>query len=339
MTAARGRPASGSPNALHGPAVEADGAGTAAGRARAPRLWRPRYWRGAARASARREEIAPPTTLHLPLALSPEPHHRHHRRRTPGLDHQGRREALQHERLGTGLFPGERRRARHRASRRQSEARARPLPAGHGPERPGRRASAAAPLLRHPALAHPVARRASSPRHQGVRLRGQLHHGVSGQGQPAAPRGAGDRRVRRPARRGARVRQQARAAGHPRPQREHQPPHRLQRLQGRGVHAAGPDGPEARAHGDDRAGAAERARGAAQGGRRDGRAAHRRRAGQARHRRLGPLGQERRRALEVRPRRGGADAAAGRARSAAAGRTSSSWSTSTSAARSPTSAT
>ena len=50
-----------------------------------------------------------------------------------------------------------------------------------------------------------------------------------------------------PARRGPRVRQQAGAPGHPRPQREHQPPHRLQRLQGRGVHAAGPHGPEARA--------------------------------------------------------------------------------------------
>ena len=53
------------------------------------------------------------------------------------------------------------------------------------------------------------------------------------------------------------------------PQREHQSSHRLQRVQGRGVHAAGPDGPEAGTLGDDRAGAAQRAGGAAQGGRRD----------------------------------------------------------------------
>ena len=281
----------------------------------------------------------PGTALHLPLALYAGAHHSHHRRRTPGLVDQGRREALQHERLGTGLLPRERGRARHRASRCQQEARAGSLPAGHGSQCPGGGAAAAASLLRHPALAHPVPRVGVRPRHQGVRLRGHLHHGVSGEGESAAPRGAGDRRVRRPARRGPGVRQQARAAGHPRPQREHQPPDRLQRLQGRGVHAAGPHGPEARAHGDDRARAAERARRAAQGGRRDGRAAHRRRPREARHRGLRAVGQERRRALEVRPRRGRADAAARSSSIAAAGRTSSSWSTSTSAARSPTSAT
>ena len=153
-------------------------------------------------------------------------------------------------------------------------------------------------------------------RHQGIRLRGHLHHRLPGEGEPAAPRGAGDRGVRRPARRGPRVRQQARAPGHPRPQREHRPPHRLQRLQGRGVHAPGAHGAEARAQGDDRAGAAHRARGPAQGGRRDGRAADGGRPGQARHRGLRPVGQERRRALQVRARRGGADAAARSARPA-----------------------
>ena len=40
---------------------------------------------------------------------------------------------------------------------------------------------------------------------------------------------------------------QAGAAGGARPLREHGAPHRLQRLQGRGVHAPRPDGPEARA--------------------------------------------------------------------------------------------
>ncbi len=224
--------------------------------------------------------------------LSQEPHHRHDRR-APELDHQGRREALQHERLGPGLLPGELRGARHRASRHQSEARARPVPARDGPERPGRRAAVAAPLLRHPPLPDSRARFGVPERHQGIRLRGHLHHRLPGEGEPAAPRGAGDRRVRRPARRGPRVRQQARAPGHPRPQREHQPPHRLQRLQGRGVHAAGAHGAEARAHRDDRAGAAHRARGPAQGGRRDGRAAHGGGPGQARHRGLRSVGQER----------------------------------------------
>ena len=210
--------------------------------------------------------------------LLQEPHHRHHRR-APELDHQGRREALQHERLGPGLFPGQRRGPRHRASRHQPEARARPVPARDGPERPGRRAPTAAPLLRHPPLPDSRARVGVPERHQGIRLRGHLHHGLSGQGESAAPRGAGDRGVRRAARRGPRVRQQAGAPGHPRPQREHQPSHRLQWLQGRGVHAAGPHGPEARPHRDDRARAADRARGPAQGGRRDGRAARRRASG------------------------------------------------------------
>ena len=133
-------------------------------------------------------------------------------------------------------------------------------------------------------------------RHQGVRLRRHLHHGLPGQGEPAAARRAGDRGVRHAPRRRARVRQQAGAAGGAGAQREHQSPHRLQRLQGRGVHAPGPHGPEAGPHGDDRAGAAERAGGAAQGGRRDGGHAHRRRPHQAGHRRLRPLGQERGRA-------------------------------------------
>ncbi len=221
-------------------------------------------------------------SLSLTITFAPSPsagvRHRHYRR-PAGLDRQGRREALQHERLGPGLLPGQRGRPRHRAPRREPEARARSLPARDGPERAGRRAPAAAPLLRHPALPDRGALGRVRQRDQGIRLRGDLHHGLSGEGQPAAPRGAGDRRVRRAPRRGPRVRQQARAPGDPRAQREHQPPHRLQRLQGRGVHAAGPHGPEARAHGDDRAGAAQRAGGAAQGGRRDGRAADRRASG------------------------------------------------------------
>src|SRR6185312_12443640 len=69
------------------------------------------------------------------------------------------------------------------------------------------------------------------------------------------------------------------------------PSHRLQRLQGRGVHAAGSHGPAPRAHRDDRAGAAERARGPAQGGGGDGRSAHGGGAGQARDRGLRLLDQ------------------------------------------------
>ena len=61
---------------------------------------------------------------------------------------------------------------------------------------------------------------------------------------------------------------------------------------------------------DDRARAADRARGPAQGGRRDGRAADGGRPGQARHRGLRPVGQERWRALQVRARRRGVDAPA-----------------------------
>ena len=126
-----------------------------------------------------------------------EPLH-HHYRRPSGLDHQRRREAVQHARLGPGIFPRQRRGARHRAPRRQQEARARSLPAGHGPERPGRRAPAPASFLRHPAIQDSGARHRVRQRHQGVRLRGHLHHGLSGQGEPAAARDAGDRRVRGP---------------------------------------------------------------------------------------------------------------------------------------------
>ena len=64
-----------------------------------------------------------------------------------------------------------------------------------------------------------------------------------------------------------------------------------------------------------------------------------RRAHQAGHRGLGPLGQERRREVEVRPQRRELMKLLDRLERARAGRTSSSWSTSTSAARSPTSAT
>ena len=238
----------------------------------------------------------------VPSPFSQEPHHRHDRRPAQ-LDHQGRREALQHERLGSGLLPDQRGRARHRPPRRQSQARTRSLQPRDGPERAGRGSAAAAPLLRHPALPDRGARGRVRERDQGIRLRGHLHHGLSGEGEPAAPRGAGDRGVRRPPRRGPRVRQQARAPGGAGAEREHQPSHRLQRLQGRGVHAAGPHGPEARPHRDDRAGAAQRAGGAAQGRRRDGRPAHGRRPDQARHRGVRPVGQERRRAVQVRARR------------------------------------
>ena len=109
-------------------------------------------------------------------------------------------------------------------------------------------------------------------RDQGVRVRGELHHRLPDQGQPAAPRGGGDRGVRRAATALA-----SSAAASPSSRRcwastrQHPTSHRLQRLQGRGVHAAGPDGPEARPHGDGRARAAQRARRPAQGGRRDGR--------------------------------------------------------------------
>ena len=189
----------------------------------------------------------------------------------PGLDRKGRGEALQHERMGPRLLPHQRRRPRHRAPGCQPEARARSLPPRHRSPRPGRGPAAAAPLLRHPEVADRGALGRVLQRDQGIRVRGELHHRLPGEGQPAAPRGAGDRGVRRALRRGPRVREQARAPGGARPQRGHPASHRLQRLQGRGVHAAGPDGPEAGPHRDDRAGAAQRAGRPAQGGRRDGR--------------------------------------------------------------------
>ena len=106
----------------------------------------------------------------------------------------------------------------------------------------------------------------------------------------------------------ARVRQQAGAAGDSRPRREHRAPDHLQRLQGRGVHAPRPHGPEARAPGLHRHRAAERDRRAAAGGRRDGRDADGRRAHQAGVARLWPLEGERRREVEVRSQRRAAHA-------------------------------
>ncbi len=118
---------------------------------------------------------------------------------------------------------------------------------------------------------------------------GELHHGVPHQGQPAAPRGGGDRGVRRAARGGAGGGEQAGAAGRAGPHRAHGPPDRVQRLQGRGVHAAGPDGPEAGPQGAHRHREAERGGDAAARGGRDGRGAHAGRAHQAHRHRRRPL--------------------------------------------------
>ena len=68
-------------------------------------------------------------------------------------------------------------------------------------------------------LAHRVAQRALRARDQGVRVHRRLHDGLSDQGQPAAPRRRGDRRVRRASTASAWSADQAGAAGRARAHR------------------------------------------------------------------------------------------------------------------------
>ena len=203
--------------------------------------------------------------------------------------------------MGRRLLRRQRRGPRHRApGQGPSRPHDRPVRDHERPRGAGHRAPGAAALLGHPPLAHRGPHDALRAGARGVRLHRRLHDRVPDQGQPAAPRRRRDRRVREGDARRPRVRQQAGAPGDPRPRRRHRPPDRLQRLQGRGVHAPRPHGAEARPQGVHRDRAAERDRRAAPGRRRDGRDADGGRADQARVARLRPLEGERRREVEVR---------------------------------------
>ena len=174
--------------------------------------------------------------------------------------------------MGPRLLPHQPRRPRHRAPGRQPEARARSLPPGHGSPRPGRRACrccSASPTScksRIEALSGEFGNAIKEFGYEGsyttvypVKVN-QQRHVVQEIVEFGAPYGVGLECGSKPELQAVLGLNEGSTASH-----------RLQRLQGRGVHAAGPDGPEAGPHGDGRAGAAQRAGRPAQGGRRDGR--------------------------------------------------------------------
>ncbi|CAA9350118.1 MAG: Biosynthetic arginine decarboxylase, partial [uncultured Gemmatimonadetes bacterium] len=232
------------------------------------------------------------------------------------VEHRRFPRAVQRGRLGNRLLRHQRQGARLRAPHQGPGPRPGPVRAGHRPGSPGRGAAAAAAVQRHPANAHREPGRALRHGHPRLRLPGRLHHRLPHQGEPAAPRGRRDRGVRRASRGGAGGGEQARAAGGTGAHRAHGPPDRVQRLQGRGVHAAGADGPEAGPPRGDRHRKAGRGRRPPARGRRHGGGAHGRRAHQAFRHGLRALERVCRRAQQVRAERLAADA---RARQAARG--------------------
>ena len=259
------------------------------------------------------------TTTHVPPSTTEESS-------SPVWTIDSARDALQHRGLGHRLL-------RHqRAGTRRRSARSRPS------RRASSTCSSSRTISRSRASALPVLLRFSDilrSRIESLTERferaieefeydGRLHDGVSDQGEPAAPRRRRDRRIRQGARRRPRVRQQAGAAGGARSGRAHGSHHRLQRLQGRGVHAPRPHGPEARAPGVHRARAAERSRRPAQVADELGVDADGRRPHQAAFGGIGAVGEERRREVEVRPQHGAAREARSTSCARSAGSTSSS---------------
>ena len=175
-------------------------------------------------------------------------------------------------RLGPGLFPRERGWPRGRPPRPDARAGHRPLPARARPERPGHRFPLLLRFSRHPQGPHPAALRWSSA--------GPSPSTATRAATPASTRSRSTSSgtwSRRSSQFGAEHGVGLECGSKPElqavlgPGGADRPSDRLQRLQGRGVHAPRPDGPAARPPGLHRAGAAGGARRRAPRGRRDGR--------------------------------------------------------------------
>ncbi len=201
--------------------------------------------------------------------------------------------------LGQGLFL--RRRIGTRAG--PSDQGAQPL---HRSEATGRRTATAGhrsadpdPLRRHPEASAGRNSRRLSSRHQRTQIHRPLLLRVSDQGQPAAAGGRRSGALRQAVSVRTRSRQQARAAGRHRDDRQRHADH-LQRLQGRRVHRDGDAGPQDRPQDHSGGRKIYRARTDPQVRRKNRRAADVRHSHQAGRPRLGALAVVGRISLQVR---------------------------------------
>ncbi len=223
-----------------------------------------------------------------------------HERNPAEMDHRGLRRNLRHPVLEPGLLL-------HQRSGPRGVPPAGPGGGLHRPERArrrggaaGNRASFAGSFLGHSEEPRGGTARGLQERDHGVRLQSRVSRRLPHQGQPAPLRGRGDRAVRPalPLRPGGWL--QARAAGGDGHPRRRGSAHRVQWVQGRGVHRDRAHVLQARAQGAHRGGEVLRAGPHRVHGEEDRGQAPHRHPGETGVQRVGPVGGLRGRPLQVR---------------------------------------